>query len=298
MNFKNLLDLIRPKHWIKNIFVFIVPLIHFQKIDSLTLINLLLVFISFCFFSSAGYVLNDWIDRIKDSFHPQKKHRPFSSGKLNFNHMLIIFFTFSSLGSITTININGNAKLVLFLYFLTTILYSTFLKNIALLDIFTISFGFVLRLFSGSISTNFEVSIELLVITFLFCLFFPLSKRKDDINNLLDHKHRTSLKGYNKKFIDTSLIICLTSCFAVFISWSVSNETAIRLGTNAIPLLLPFILLIMLRYMQFIFVMEQSGDPVRIFFRDRLLQFLICLTLIIFCLIRYLELDLNRLLVY
>ena len=298
MNITNLIEIIRPKHWIKNLFILIVPIIHFDILDVITLTNLLITFISFCLFSSGGYVLNDWIDRKKDSLHPIKKLRPFASGKLIFNHMLIIFITLSFLGSILSINIDGNAKIILFLYFFVTICYSVVLKNIALLDIFAISFGFVLRLFSGSLSTNLEISIELLIITFLLCLFFPLSKRRDDINIGLDDNHRKSLKYYNKKFIDNLLVILLTSSFTVFILWSTSKETAERLGTNAIPLLLPFILIIILRYMQFIFVMNLSGDPVKIFFKDKFLQLMIFLTVLIFCFIRVFEFDLNILLIF
>ena len=91
MNFTNLIELIRPTHWIKNFFVFIVPIIHFKFLNFNEFDNLLITFLCFCLFSSAGYVLNDWFDRETDTFHPQKKLRPFACGKMNFYHMTIIF---------------------------------------------------------------------------------------------------------------------------------------------------------------------------------------------------------------
>ena len=91
MNFTNLIELIRPTHWIKNFFVFIVPILHFKVLNFNEFNNLLITFLCFCLFSSAGYVLNDWFDRETDTFHPQKKLRPFACGKMNFYHMTIIF---------------------------------------------------------------------------------------------------------------------------------------------------------------------------------------------------------------
>ena len=155
------------------------------------------------------------------------------------------------------------------MYFITTILYSSFFKNIALLDIIIISFGFVLRLISGAFSTSLEISIELLVITFFLCLFFPLSKRRDDLHIGLDETHRYSLKNYNKKFLDSLIIICLGSSITVFILWSVSSETENRLGTDALPLLIPFFLIGIGRYLQLIFVLKNSSDPVMLLFKDK-----------------------------
>ena len=294
MNFTNLIELIRPTHWIKNFFVFIVPILHFKVLNFNEFNNLLITFLCFCLFSSAGYVLNDWFDREKDTYHPQKKLRPFACGKMNFYHMTIIFGLLLGVGFVALNFINGLAKIVLLIYLFTTILYTSFLKSIALVDISIISFGFVLRLYSGSISTNLDVSVELLIITFLLCLFLPLSKRRDDLIIGLNQRHRESLNYYNKDLIDNLLIFCLASFFSVLIFWSVSKDTIDRLGTNGLPLLLPFILIAIFRYMQFIFVFKETGDPIIIFFKDKLLQIILLLILLIFILIRIYEFDLNK----
>ena len=68
---------------------------------------------------------------------------------------------------------------------------------------------------SGSISTNLDVSVELLIITFLLCLFLPLSKRRDDLIIGLNQRHRESLNYYSKDLIDNLLIFCLASFFSV-----------------------------------------------------------------------------------
>ena len=296
MNFTNLIELIRPTHWIKNFFVFIVPILHFKVLNLNEFNNLLITFLCFCLFSSAGYVLNDGFDREKDTLHPQKKLRPFACGKMNFYHMTIIFGLLLGFGFVALNFINGLAKIVLLIYLFTTILYTSFLKSIALVDISIISFGFVLRLYSGSISTNLDVSVQLLIITFLLCLFLPLSKRRDDL--IIGLNQRQSLNYYNKDIIDNLLIFCLASFFSVLIFWSVSKDTIDRLGTNGLPLLLPFILIAIFRYMQFIFVFKETGDPIIIFFKDKLLQIILLLILLIFILIRIYEFDLNTISIF
>ena len=297
MILNNLIIALRPHHWIKNIFIFVVPILHFKILDLHYLINLFLTFICFCFFSSAGYVLNDWFDRFKDKLHPIKKHRPFSSGKLNFYHMLMIFTFLASAGLIILLNIKGNTQIIVIIYFITTILYSSFFKNFALLDITVISLGFVLRLMSGALSTSLEVSIELLVITFFLCIFFPLSKRRDDLQIGLDEEHRYSLKNYNKKFLDNLIIICLVSSITVIILWSVSSETENRLGTDALPLLVPFFFIGICRYLQLIFVLKNSSDPVFLLFNDKFLQIIIGIIIFLFGLIRFLNLSLKKFLI-
>ena len=158
---------------------------------------------------------------------PKKKIKPFACGKMNFYHMTIIFGLLLGFGFVALNFINGLAKIVLLIYLFTTILYTSFLKSIALVDISIISFGFVLRLYSGSISTNLDVSVELLIITFLLCLFLPLSKRRDDLIIGLNQRHRESLNYYSKDLIDNLLIFCLASFFSVLIFWSVSKDTII-----------------------------------------------------------------------
>ena len=125
----------------------------------------------------------------------------------------------------------------------------------------------------------------------------PLSKRRDDLIIGLNQRHRESLNYYSKDLIDNLLIFCLASFFSVLIFWSVSKDTIERLGTNGLPLLLPFILIAIFRYMQFIFVFQKQGSNYKAI-KDKQLQIILLLILLIFILIRIYEFDLNTISIF
>ncbi|SVC62367.1 uncharacterized protein METZ01_LOCUS315221, partial [marine metagenome] len=79
----------RPKDWLKNIFIF-APLLFSKNLgNSQLVLNSILAFILFCIVASCIYIINDISDYEKDKFHPIKKNRPLPSGKTNKNILLI-----------------------------------------------------------------------------------------------------------------------------------------------------------------------------------------------------------------
>lgn len=71
----DLLILIRPKQWVKNVFVF-APLVfsgQFMRMDSI--LDALLSFALFCIAASAVYIVNDLKDIEKDREHPIKSKK-------------------------------------------------------------------------------------------------------------------------------------------------------------------------------------------------------------------------------
>ena len=70
------IELVRVKHWIKNLFVF-APLVFSLNLFSVEhFTKCLIAFFSFCCVSSAVYIINDLFDRERDRQHPHKKKRP------------------------------------------------------------------------------------------------------------------------------------------------------------------------------------------------------------------------------
>ena len=71
-----LFKLMRPHHYIKNLFIFL-PLFFAMRItDTELLLNSFLAFIAFSLTASAIYTLNDYHDIEEDREHPKKKNRP------------------------------------------------------------------------------------------------------------------------------------------------------------------------------------------------------------------------------
>ena len=81
-NIISFIKLMRVKHYVKNLLIF-VPLIFSKKLFGFPLlINLICGFISFSLLASVVYIINDIRDAEKDRAHPTKCKRPIASGKI------------------------------------------------------------------------------------------------------------------------------------------------------------------------------------------------------------------------
>ena len=99
-----IIKLIRIKHWIKNLFVFVPIFISGNIFDTFLLVQSLLIFLVFCFVSSSIYVFNDIIDINRDKAHPIKKNRPLASGKLSISYAILIIIILMTL-SLSILNV-------------------------------------------------------------------------------------------------------------------------------------------------------------------------------------------------
>lgn len=61
------------------------------------------------------------------------------------------------------------------------IAYCIRLKRVALIDVFIIAIGFVLRIWVGGIATGIGISQWIVLMTFLLALFLAFAKRRDDV---------------------------------------------------------------------------------------------------------------------
>ena len=81
MQLSDIIKLMRPHQYIKNLFIFL-PLFFALKItDTALLTNAIIAFIAFSLTASAIYTLNDYHDIEEDRQHPKKKDRPLASGE-------------------------------------------------------------------------------------------------------------------------------------------------------------------------------------------------------------------------
>src|SRR5687768_10064128 len=77
---KHFVSLIRVKHWVKNLFVFIPGFFAGVLFDQQNLILLITGFFCFSFVASGIYIVNDYRDIEVDRNHPKKCKRPLASG--------------------------------------------------------------------------------------------------------------------------------------------------------------------------------------------------------------------------
>jgi len=273
----NIIQLMRPHQYIKNLFI-LLPLFFALKITDIQLLNnAFIAFIAFSLTASAVYILNDYQDIDEDKKHPTKRERPLASGVISKQQgigiMLILFGSGFLIMSILSLKASG----ILAIYVVMNILYSFWLKHIAILDITTIAIGFVLRLFIGSAVTQIPLSMWIVLMTFLLALFMALAKRRDDMLIYLEtgKKMRKVIDGYNLQFLDTAMSIMASVVIVAYLIYTSSIEVITRVDSQYLYLTSLFVIIGIMRYLQIAFVLKDSGSPTKIVLKDRFMQFTI-----------------------
>ncbi|ENM5855483.1 UbiA family prenyltransferase [Vibrio mimicus] len=191
------LKMFRMHQWLKNLLMFIPMIAAHEVLDLQNWFLVALGFISFSFCASTVYILNDLLDLEADRLHPTKKKRPFASGCIPIKTGVIVapVMFLISVGIGTFISTSFLSWLGI--YFIITCLYSVKLKQIVLIDCFTLAILYTLRIISGAVAVELAPSFWLLA--FSISLFFSLSfvKRFSELQTqLLNGKHKAAGRGY------------------------------------------------------------------------------------------------------
>lgn len=255
--------------------------LHFN--DTTALLHTIGAFALFSLMASSIYVFNDLLDVEEDKKHPTKRFRPLAIGSVSSANAKIIIAILSSASLLASFAFNINLFIVLLSYFILNIFYSIKLKHIAIVDIFIIATGFVLRLFAGSSVSDVPLSMWIILVTFLLAIFLALAKRRDDVLLSQEGKEtRKNIDGYNLEFVNASMVLMAGVVIVSYIQYTISQTVIDRLGTSNLYLSAFFVILGILRYMQITFVEENSGSPTKIVLEDRFLQMTILFWLVSF----------------
>jgi 4-hydroxybenzoate polyprenyltransferase len=223
------------------------------------------------------------MDINEDRAHPTKKYRPIASGAVSTKRAKSLILVLSLTSLSLSLILSFKLFIVLLIYFILNILYSIKLKHIAILDIFIIATGFVLRLFAGSVVTDINLSMWIILMTFLLAIFLALAKRRDDVLLSLEGQEtRKNIDGYNLEFVNAAMVLMAGVVVVSYIQYTISPEVIERIGTEYLYLTSFFVVLGILRYMQITFVEQDSGSPSKIVIRDTFLKVTILFWLISF----------------
>lgn len=281
-----IIRLLRPKQWVKNVFV-LAPLFFsgvFQQGTAwVPVAAVLAAFACFCCWSSAVYVLNDLCDAGQDRLHPRKCRRPIASGAVSPATALAMFVVLAVLPFLCitawqfcageAFSLASGKTLLMAvggLYLLNNLLYSFLLRAQVLLDVFSISFGFVLRLLGGCFMLGVEPSRWLVVCGFTLALFLGFGKRRMELARLDEGEaYRDSLTVYSRELLDVLLGVSLTLCVMAYMLYTVWPDTVALHGTANLIYTLPFVLYGTLRYLMAALAGQADG-PVDALLHDRL----------------------------
>lgn len=286
----NYLKLIRVKHWLKNILVFL-PAFFSTGITNKN--NLLLCFIAFLIFSftsSIVYVLNDINDVEKDRNHPIKKNRPLASGKVSIRGAIITIILLVLIDALLMnwfyFKTNIHATYIIpIVYVLLNILYSKYLKNIPIIDVVILVSGFVLRVMYGGAVINVEVSKYLYLMIIFGAFFLGFGKRRNEILKNGD-KSRRVLHLYNKEFLDKNMYVTFALTIVAYTLWCVDPTTIDHIGNDYLFWTIPLLMVILQLYSLNI-EGNSHGDPIEVILSDKTLLLTGSIYLIVMVIILY-----------
>ncbi len=265
--------LIRVKQWVKNLFLFIPSFFAGHLFQSAELLSLLIGAFAFSLVASGVYVINDYRDRELDRLHPKKKFRPLASGEVKPGTAWFLMTILISSGLLLAYSITPIFLYLLLTYLALNLGYSFGLKNIPILDLFIVSLGFQLRIYSGGIIADVPITHWLSLMILLLALFLILAKRRDDL--LINGKNKTGpiirkvSQHYNLLYINSCITLISAVTIVAYIMYTVSPEVTERFQSDYLFLTTIFVIAGIMRYLQIVFVEKNSGSPTNIFIKDK-----------------------------
>lgn len=296
-----LLKTARPRQWIKNLalyaalffsgFLFYVPSNEWPYFFTVTF-----AVVTFCFLTSAVYIINDIIDMEADRSHPFKKKRPLASGKLPLYLASVTVVLLLSIVVYLSLYLHPFFRITITAYFLLQILYATVTKHIAILDVLSIAAGFLLRIYAGAVVVNLHMNVWFLLTVISASLFLAVGKRQSertlltgmiedpDTGNKDIGDTRKTLKHYSQRLLDqyTGMFAnatWLTYALFAFQRESIKPEGDLLQVYTLLPktlqsekllmLTVPFVIFGVMRYLQLVYEDNQGESPEIILLRDK-----------------------------
>jgi 4-hydroxybenzoate polyprenyltransferase len=221
-------------------------------------------------------VLNDILDVESDRQHPSKKNRPLASGAVSLKVGWILSLCLMSVAFFVSGFFLGKvALLCIVAYALLNVIYSFWWKHIPVLDVFTISMGFMLRILMGTLGLSIKPSSWLLFCGFMLTLFLGFTKRREELLSLerAEIKDRALtrkvLDAYNPFMVEQFMAISAACAILTYGLYTVSAETIARHGTENLIYTLPFVVYGIFRYIFILHIKQGGRDTARDMFSDK-----------------------------
>ena len=282
---KYILSTLKINHYVKNLIVFI-PIIFSKNYWNTKLwVFSFIIFFAFCFVSSSVYILNDLFDKDKDKLHPTKKNRAIASGKISVNFAIFLMLALLACSISLASFLNFYCFLMVFLYFLLNIIYSKWLKRVALIDVACIAIGFIFRIIGGCFAISLIPSPLVILMTFFVSMLFTFSKRKLEFQLLSKNKnYRESLKNFNLSVINQFILLNAVLSITFYFTYVLDKSTIQKAGTDYLYLtVIPFTLLVF-RLLFLINTSKIADDPIHFIEKDKTLKWIfVFYLLILFC---------------
>lgn len=262
---------LRPQQWTKNLIVFAALALSKHLFEAGPFTRSVFAFVVFCALSGTVYLLNDVADIERDRLHPIKRLRPIASGALASRSAAVIALVLAAASIAGSLLLGIPFASCAVAYLVLNLLYSFHLKDTVILDVLSISLGFVIRAVAGAVVIGVLISDWLLVCTLLLALFLALAKRRHELVTLSDQAvgHRRILAEYSPYLLDQMISVVTASCLTAYAFYTMAPETVAKYRTDRLSWTIPFVLYGIFRYLYLVHQKEQGGSPTDILATDR-----------------------------
>ncbi len=284
--FWGILKALRPRQWIKNFAVYAALIFSGTLFDLINQLKATEAFLLFCIFSSATYLLNDVFDIERDKLHPFKKKRPIASGIVPVPlavglalSLIVVFLPFAY-------KLSPAFFFASLTYLIMQLLYSSYLKQLILIDVLVIAAGFVLRVYGGVWAIDAHLNVWFLLSITSFALFLAIGKRRSE-RTLMEGKasaHRETLLHYPENLLDILTAMFATAtwlsyAFFAFLQPPIQARHVLSsfLGGFELPFkevkylmaTVPIVIYAVMRYLYIIYEKKEGESPERVLLSDK-----------------------------
>lgn len=275
---------LRVNQWIKNLVIFTAIIFSGKLFEPALFLKCLYAFFVFCLLSSTSYVLNDIIDYPYDKKHPVKRNRPIAAGLISIPEATFTVFILTLTSLIISLFFSISFFMLSFVFIVLHFLYSMKLKRFPIVDIFTISFSFMLRTFAGEVVSGYHIPIWLLLTIFFISLFMATVKRHAELVAQGGQGTRISLDRYKEHLLNfltntfATLTIIAYSFYTYFEKPPDLSSSFTRIFAETFPtfearkwmmLTIPLVVYGIARYAQLLYERAEGERPEKIITTDK-----------------------------
>jgi len=264
-----LIQLLRPRQWVKNLFVFAPVIFSRQYGDPESWLRVTLAALAFLALSGMVYIFNDAKDREEDRLHPVKCRRPLASNAVSLHHAALLASGLLVSSAALAFVLPEKVLVVLALYTLGNIAYTLWLKHYALLDILALASFYVLRVLAGCYALEVMISPWIVLTTFLLAMFLGFGKRYHEMSIEGYAAAKRNLQSYNRILLDRLVMIC--GCAALLTYAIYAAEMSIMAGSLTMVYTVAFVAFGIFRYLQALLVFGEGGEPELTLIKDPLM---------------------------
>jgi 4-hydroxybenzoate polyprenyltransferase len=262
--------LLRPRHWVKNGFVFVGLLFAGAWSQPQIVRGVLLAAGAFCLVASGVYIFNDLFDREQDRNHVSKKNRPLAAGRVSAGNAVILLIVLWILSFALALLASRAVLAILLLYIVLNVAYTLRLKDVVLLDVFILAAGFMLRILAGTVGVGIPPSQWLLLCGLMIALFLGFTKRRAELYATGNEgmSQRRVLDHYRPVLLDKMIVISATCVILTYSLYTMSPVTIQTHRTESLIYTVPFVMYGIFRYIYSLHTRATGSDPSQEIFRD------------------------------